>query len=1020
MAETEEPRAGADLDLVGHLLDGRYRILSLVGRGGMSTVFLADDERMSRKVCVKVPHPSYLAEPGFRERFTREVQSLTRMEHPHVVKVHDTGEYRGLPYAVLQYLAGGSLRGRFAWHGGRVPPDDVPKWLPAVAGALEYLHEHGLVHRDVKPTNILFDEQGNVFVADFGIAKALGERETGLTQTGQTPGSPEYMAPEVVTGGPLGPSYDQYALGVVVYQALAGRFPFEGTTPLQVLVRKRTDRPIPLGRFAPEVPPGVAAAVMRAIDRDPARRFPSCGAFALAYERGLAAATTAGATAGEAARAAGPGAAAGKAPRRGPIAAAAAAVVLLLAAGLLAWRPWEGPARAAGFGVVLEDPADGTWSRSRDVVVRGRVRGSAPREVVVGAVGVEGARTPGPVRAPVVDGAFAATLSFPADGRWPLYVEDADGAPRWRVEVGVDATPPAIEDVAPPAERTTVAAATATVVGRALDANLLEVRREGVGPVPAPEGAFAVEVAVTPDAWTEVTLVAVDRAGNESARVVRAFRRGPPAPPWSAAAARAAEAVAAKRWDDAGKAVAEMTAAGAPEGAVPADVARALEAWGLVQRASARLAAGDRREAGDLLTEARRRGLADADVPEALRPLLAAPAAGVRVAWAEPFEGARLVDAEVVVRGRLAGGDGVDAVTVNGLPAALERGAFSARVPAAKPGPLELVVVASKGGAPVGEARRLVERVAAPDAWRAALGGWAAPLGPEADAATGLPARVRRLRDGGEMRLVPAGTFEMGAVPGDSGATAAERPRRRVTLSRPYWLDVTEVTNAQFEAFVADTGRRTTAEVAGSAVTLRADGTGLEEVAGVTWRTPYAGLAPAAFPTRPVVQASWEDAAAFAAWAGAALPTEAQFERAARAGEEGRVFPWGAGAPPKGAGNFLGSEFKKAHPATPFLPIAGYEDLHVATAPVGTFGSNAYGLSDLVGNVWEWCADWFSRDGYPAGDATDPRGPESGTQRVLRGGSWFDGTEALRLSARASGAPTSCFVYRGFRCARTP
>ena len=380
----------------------------------MSTVFLADDERMSRKVCVKIPHPSFLAEPGFRERFTREVQSLTRMEHPHVVKVHDAGEYRGLPYAVLQYLGGGSLRGRFAWHGGTVPPEDVLQWLPAVAGALQYLHDHGLVHRDVKPTNILFDEQGHAFVADFGIAKALGEREAGLTQTGQTPGSPEYMAPEVVTGGELGPAYDQYALGVVVYVALSGRFPFEGKTPLQMLLKKRTDRPVPLGRYAPELPAGVAMAVMRAIDRDPARRFPSCTAFSEAYARGLEAATTAV-----------PSGNAVPAPRTAPARrftgiAVAAGVAVLAAGALFAWRPWEKatpPApgrlrdRRAEARVVAAQPRDrGFRPLPRRRRSRGRRRRRRRDEVAADRSRERVTR----------EGRWSATLSLPADGRYAL------------------------------------------------------------------------------------------------------------------------------------------------------------------------------------------------------------------------------------------------------------------------------------------------------------------------------------------------------------------------------------------------------------------------------------------------------------------------------------------------------------------------------------------------------------------------------------------------------------------------
>jgi serine/threonine-protein kinase len=213
---------------------------------------------MSRSIVKSRPTPA----AGVQGRANPE---LTRMEHPHVVKVHDAGDTAGLRGP--PYLAGVSAGGSRGTEEG--PARGRPSGCRR-RGSAPVPHDHGLVHRDVKPTNILFDEQGNVFVADFGIAKALGERESGLTQTGQTPGSPEYMAPEVVTGGELGPSYDQYALGVVVYQALSGRFPFEGNTPLQVLVKKRTDRPVPLGRLAPEVPSGVAIAVMRAIDRDPA------------------------------------------------------------------------------------------------------------------------------------------------------------------------------------------------------------------------------------------------------------------------------------------------------------------------------------------------------------------------------------------------------------------------------------------------------------------------------------------------------------------------------------------------------------------------------------------------------------------------------------------------------------------------------------------------------------------------------------------------------------------------------
>ena len=265
---------------VGRLLDGRYRVEEVLGRGGMGAIYLASDERMDRKVVVKVPHAKFLEEAGFRQRFEKEIRSLTRLEHPHVVKVLDAGDADGVPYAVLQHLAGGSLKERIAAKGGTLSPDEVSEWLPAVAQALDFIHGEGVVHRDVKPGSILFDAKGNVFLADFGISKALGAVDTGLTRTGATPGSPDYMAPEVLTGTGLGAAYDQYALGVVVYQALAGRLPHVADTPLRLLHAKASEAPSPL---APNVPAPAASSVMRALSRDPTGRFSSCAAFATAF-----------------------------------------------------------------------------------------------------------------------------------------------------------------------------------------------------------------------------------------------------------------------------------------------------------------------------------------------------------------------------------------------------------------------------------------------------------------------------------------------------------------------------------------------------------------------------------------------------------------------------------------------------------------------------------------------------------------------------------------------------------------
>lgn len=286
--------AGKD-DWSGRLLDGRYRVERVLGSGGMGTVYLAQDEKMQRPVVVKVPHPKMLADEGFRARFDREIRSLTRLSHRSVVKVLDAGSIEApgaaepVPYAVLEFLAGGSLTDRMASKGGQQSVEEVLSWLPSIAEALDFIHKQGVVHRDVKPSNVLFDQEGHVYLADFGIAKALGSPDTGLTQTGATPGSPNYMAPDVMLSkAPLGPAYDQYSLAVVVYEALAGVLPHVDESPLRLIHLKASVAPRSLHEVAPQVPAPVAAVVTLALSIDASARFATCSGFAYALRTGIA------------------------------------------------------------------------------------------------------------------------------------------------------------------------------------------------------------------------------------------------------------------------------------------------------------------------------------------------------------------------------------------------------------------------------------------------------------------------------------------------------------------------------------------------------------------------------------------------------------------------------------------------------------------------------------------------------------------------------------------------------------
>jgi serine/threonine-protein kinase len=274
----------AKRDWVGKTLKGRYLVERVLGAGGMGTVYLATDRDMGRKVVVKVPHARLLDDEEFRNRFSKEIRSLTDLSQAHIVRVLDAGEapdeftHEPTPFAVLEYLDGGSLKD--VLDRGTQALAEVLKWLPDVAKALDFVHGQGVVHRDVKPGNVLFDRAGNAVLADFGIAKTLGALDTGITRTGVTPGSPPYMGPEVGMGLPLTGAYDQYALGVLVYESLSRALPHEGTSGEVLIARKAFIEPIDIETKAPQVPEAARRAVMKAIARQPGERFPSCAEFA--------------------------------------------------------------------------------------------------------------------------------------------------------------------------------------------------------------------------------------------------------------------------------------------------------------------------------------------------------------------------------------------------------------------------------------------------------------------------------------------------------------------------------------------------------------------------------------------------------------------------------------------------------------------------------------------------------------------------------------------------------------------
>ena len=264
---------------------GHHRLKHLLGRGGMAEVYLARDEHLFRDVAIKVVHTSRL---DHFARFRREAEIMGPLAHDHILPVFEYGEQDAWHYLVMPYAAYGTL-GDLLKKKGALSPQEVGTLLEQIASALQFAHERGVLHRDIKPSNILLREQSYAYLADFGIAK-LQDETNGLTQVGTVLGTPEYMAPELLEE-PASSSSDIYALGIVLYQMLTGRVPFEGKTALTVLQKHVQEPPVRPSLINPALLPAIEQVVLCTIEKDPSRRFRTPEALAKAYKQALGAST---------------------------------------------------------------------------------------------------------------------------------------------------------------------------------------------------------------------------------------------------------------------------------------------------------------------------------------------------------------------------------------------------------------------------------------------------------------------------------------------------------------------------------------------------------------------------------------------------------------------------------------------------------------------------------------------------------------------------------------------------------
>jgi len=257
--------------LIDTLFDGRYRIERKLGAGGMADVYLAEDQELGRRVAIKILNSRHGNDDQFIERFRREAKNAAALNHPNIVSIYDRGEAEDTYYIAMEFLDGRTLKELIVGRGA-APINVAIEYARQILSALRFAHRHGIVHRDIKPHNVLVDGEGRVKVTDFGIARAGTSQ---MTETGSIVGTAQYLSPEQAKGGEVDPRSDLYSLGVVLYELLTGKTPFDGETPVEIAMKHLSTTPQPPSKLRPDVPRELDMVVMRALAKNPDERYQS-------------------------------------------------------------------------------------------------------------------------------------------------------------------------------------------------------------------------------------------------------------------------------------------------------------------------------------------------------------------------------------------------------------------------------------------------------------------------------------------------------------------------------------------------------------------------------------------------------------------------------------------------------------------------------------------------------------------------------------------------------------------------
>lgn len=267
--------------MIGKVLGGRYKVLEKLGSGGMAVVYKARCTWLDRLVTIKVLREELVSDEEFVRRFRREAQAVAKLSHPNIVSVYDVGQEDGVPYIVMEYVEGQTLKDLIRRE-GKLKTEQALEIAVQICTALEHAHENGIIHRDIKPQNILVTSRGKVKVTDFGIARAASGAT--VTHTGKIIGTVHYLSPEQARGEIVGTASDLYSTGAVLYEMLTGRVPFEGESPISIALKHLQEPIVPLRQLVPTIPPAVEQVVLRAMNKDPRLRFSSAKEMASALQ----------------------------------------------------------------------------------------------------------------------------------------------------------------------------------------------------------------------------------------------------------------------------------------------------------------------------------------------------------------------------------------------------------------------------------------------------------------------------------------------------------------------------------------------------------------------------------------------------------------------------------------------------------------------------------------------------------------------------------------------------------------